>query len=336
MKKFKEAYRTILTIIVLVFIFAGFYIALQGCSDDPVTNTTGTDTSYSCGQYGTPPIRTVYPVTIPLKCEDGELLSWQQSSVIRYACLNYPEQASTENHKWPLVVFLHGSIASPMSIYTLGKEFFALRDSYQLSDSASVQGFILLSPEGRIAKPYTGPNPETGEGFHWDTWYRNPAENLDALAIDHFIDEVVATGKVDTKRIYVWGWSNGAFMTVLYSSWRSSRIAAMGQYAGANPWTRTPCPVPMSYTRQVPLYLMRNLCDALVPCSLTKEWINNLDSTNWPHVNHSLNYVGDTVSQSMPCYTDCTESMGLACDIRFPRLGPILGMLQYFKEHPLN
>lgn len=48
-------------------------------------------------------------------------------------------------------------------------------------------------------------------GFSFaDEWFRDPAENLDVKAIDHFLDEVVATGRVDPKQIYVMGWSNGA------------------------------------------------------------------------------------------------------------------------------
>jgi poly(3-hydroxybutyrate) depolymerase len=75
-----------------------------------------------------------------------------------------------------------------------------------------------------------------------DTWYRNPDENLDALAIDHFLDEVIETGLIDTDRIYVFGWSNGGYMTALYGIWRKDRIAATGQYAAADPWTQLPCP----------------------------------------------------------------------------------------------
>jgi poly(3-hydroxybutyrate) depolymerase len=33
-------------------------------------------------------------------------------------------------------------------------------------------------------------------------------ENVDADSIDHFVDEMLATGRVDRERIYVMGWSN--------------------------------------------------------------------------------------------------------------------------------
>ena len=38
------------------------------------------------------------------------------------------------------------------------------------------------------------------------------AENADAATIDHFIAAEVTTENVDTRRIYVSGWSNGAAM----------------------------------------------------------------------------------------------------------------------------
>src|SRR5439155_1470071 len=76
-------------------------------------------------------------------------------------------------------------------------------------------------------------------GTGWDNWYRqldksggavtvdgvSYPQNVDAATIDHFIDEEVATGKVDTRRIYVTGWSNGAAMGFLYALSRR-RIAA--------------------------------------------------------------------------------------------------------------
>ncbi len=322
--------------------FKWFWIVLISLS---IMNTTcrkdetkdvGEDNS-TCNEYGALPIRTVYPVTFPLICEDGEQLNYEQGSVLRHACLNYPDQADSLDYQWPLIVYIHGSLVTPMSLYTFGRDFFNLRDDFKLSNNDSIRGFITLSPEGRIAKPWTGQGPSTGEGFHWDEWYRNPDDNLDADAIDYFLNQVVSTGKVDTSRIYVFGWSNGAYMTVLYSTWRSSRIAAMGQYAGANPWSRTPCPIPMSYTRQVPLFLMRNLCDALVPCDSTKQWIDTLTANNWPFEYHNLDAVGEfTLNDS--CSTDpgCSGDMGLVEHMRWPRKTSLEFMLEYFRLHPLN
>jgi predicted esterase len=296
----------------------------------------GEDTS-TCNEYGTLPIRTVYPVTIPLICEDGEQLIYEQGSVVRHACLNYPVQADSLDYKWPLIVYIHGSLVTPMSLYTFGRNFFNLRDEFKLSNNDSIRGFITLSPEGRIAKPWTGQGPATSEGLHWDEWYRNPDDNLDADAIDNFLNQVVSTGMVDTSRIYVFGWSNGEYMTVLYSTWRSSRIAAMGQYAGANPWSRTPCPIPMNYARQVPLFLMRNICDALVPYTTSQQWIDTLIASNWPFKYHNLDAVGEfTMNDSCNTNPGCSGYKGLVEHMRWPRKTSLELMLEYFRLHPLN
>ncbi len=324
--------------------FKWFWIVLISLSiintscrkDETKDDSLGEDNS-TCNEYGALPLRTVYPVTLPLLCEDGNELTYQQGSTLRYACLNYPDQADSMDYSWPLIVYLHGSLVTPMSLYTLGRNFFNLRNDFKLSDNDTVKGFITLSPEGRIAKPWATDQPATGEGFHWDEWYRNPDDNLDADAIDNFIDQVISDGKVDTSRIYVFGWSNGAYMTVLYSTWRSSRIAAMGQYAGANPWSRDPCPIPISYTRQVPLFLMRNLCDALVPCETTNDWIDTLTVRNWPFKYHNLDAFGEfTTNDSCSTNPGCSGDEGLVEHMRWPEKTSLEFMLEYFRFHPLN
>ena len=258
---------------------------------------------------GAPPIRTAEPVSVPLYCLEGKLLVFRQSGILRYACLNAPPQSATSaGHKWPLLVYLHGSITTPESLYLEGHNMLQLHNSYVLSGDPQVQGFFILSPEGRRATPWsaTGPDaPVTGTGFHWDEWYRDSASNLDAAAIDHFVDEVVATGKIDPKRIYVFGWSNGAYMARLYGNWRGDRIAAIGQYTGANPWSRTPCPVPVQATRKVPLILLRNLCDALVPCPTTATWINTLKTLGWPFEYHNLDTAVRITTQAQ-CAQSCS------------------------------
>lgn len=325
---------------ILPLLFISFFVIKLGCDNDITEGSSGVylGLGYTgCDKFGTLPIRTVEPVTESLTCDDGIQLSFQQGSVMRYACLNYPDQADSQDYKWPLVIYLHGSLVTPTSLYHDGKDFFDLRNDTKLSFSDEVRGFIILSPEGRIAKPYNGNDPATGEGFHWDEWYRNPEKNLDAQAIDHFLDTVISLGKVDTNRIYVYGWSNGAFMTVLYSTWRSSRIAAMGQYAGANPWDRPPCPISISYSRQVPLFLLRNLCDKLVPCSETDEWIDTLTSRNWPFKYHNLDAIGYITSRdSCSTLIACNGDIGLAEHFRWPRAEPFKRMLEYFRLHPLH
>ena len=160
----------------------------------------------------------------------------------RYACLYEPPSASKET-PLPLVVFLHGSVANADSV-----RFTGLTD---LVDKARLDGkrpgFILLTPQGRYtAHFYPGID---SHGFGWDNWYRqlNPAgnqtidgttypENIDATTIDHFVAQVVASGKVDTGRIYLMGWSNGAAMAMLYALNRPW-VAATAVYSAPDPFS---------------------------------------------------------------------------------------------------
>jgi predicted peptidase len=268
------------------------------------------------------------------------LLSFNQNGVERYACLNLPAQATeAKQHsarKWPLVIYLHASLTTPESLYKEGKDLFALHDTYPLSGDATVKGFIVLSPEARRAKAWPGTKGATQTGFRWDEWYRDRESNLDAAAIDHFLDETVATNLVDEQRIYVFGWSNGSFMAALYSVWRSDRIAAVGQYAGASPWERAPCPVPLPSGPKVPLVLIRNLCDSVAPCAETSQWISQLTSVDWPFEAYSLWNDGSEAPASEPCAQNCSTQQGIKDHVRWPK-GTVLEnrLLPFFKQHKL-
>ena|SRR5579872_4469415 len=74
---------------------------------------------------GAPPIPTVAPVTLRPLCVQGETLTFDQDGVTRYACLNLPPgaQGPQVHRRWPLLVYLHGSLTTPDSLYTLGRDF---------------------------------------------------------------------------------------------------------------------------------------------------------------------------------------------------------------------
>jgi len=296
--------------------------------------------SLPCSATGAPPIRTVTPETKKVTCNGGRLFSFDQNGVVRYACLNLPAQATRApqppDRKWPLVIYLHASLTTPESLYKQGAELFALHDTFSLSDDGNVKGFILLAPEGRRAQAWPAAKGSTQTGFRWDEWYRDPEKNLDAAAIDHFLEEALATNLVDPRRVYIFGWSNGGFMAALYGVWRGERIAAIGQYASANPWARPPCPVPLPEKPHVPLILIRNLCDWVAPCEETSQWIGKLSSERWPFQSYNLWDDGSEAPASQGCLTHCGQLQGTADHYRWPR-GSVLAerLLPFFKQHPL-
>jgi predicted esterase len=198
----------------------------------------------------------------------------------RYACLYLPQKLD-EPGPLPLVVFLHPSETSAYSAILTG--LVGLIRTAALEEEH--QGFILLAPQGRYTTHgYPGYD---SKGLGWDNWYRqlSPAgprrirgtiynENVDAASIDHFVDEILATGKVDRRRIYLMGWSNGAAMALLYALNRPW-VAAAAVYSAPDPFsalfdecTQTPVAVtPAGYGQvqvfnpRVPLMHVRNDCD---------------------------------------------------------------------------
>ena len=315
-------------------------LLLAGCGAiDQKSTAPSSGAEVSCSADGAPPFTTVAPITAQPECDGGRVLSFDQAGVTRYACLNQPPQAEREpasGRQWPLLIYLHGSLVTPHSLYTFGKHLFDLHSSYPLSATPGVDGFLVLAPEGRKAQPWPSTEVQTGSGYHWDEWYRDPARNLDVLAIDHFVDEVVASGRVDPRRIYVFGWSNGAYMADLYGMWRSDRIAAIGQYAGADPWSRLPCAVTPKIERKVPLVLLRNLCDALVSCEKTDAWIKTLTEQSWPFESHSLDLLGGEAAPASTCATSCEKVRGIAEHTRWPSESVMKErLLPFLKAHPL-
>jgi len=178
-------------------------------------------------------------------CGGGELLGpWKDGDgTDRYACL-YEPASMKPGRRLALLVYLHPSLFGTWTI--AHTDLLALRDTFALGGDRAGPGFIVLAPQGRdIAHHYPWPDDK---GLGWDNWYRqlSPAgevkigatvypENVDAATIDHFITEVAHSGKVDTRRIYVTGWSNGAAMGLLYALNRPN-VAAVAVYSGPDPF----------------------------------------------------------------------------------------------------
>lgn len=236
---------------------------LLACTPDtPCTTPTGTITTPL-----TPPVCHTRSLQRPY-FDDGPPLAWTGAAGDpRAACVFVPARA-TPWARVPLLVFLHGSHGSADNLY----------DDTSLRTKAAVDGFAIAAMQGRNLH-WLGPNPA---GPHHDNQYRdlaNPASNPDVADLDHLIDTLVARGTIDPHRIYVAGWSNGAFFAQLYAIARydaatpgGNHVAAAAAYAGADPYaaatdTDPACGLAQYPTSRVPIYAIHRACDALVPCS---------------------------------------------------------------------
>jgi predicted esterase len=282
----------------------------------------------------------------------------------RDACLYEPAAASKED-PLPLVIFLHGSIATADSIRLTG--LFRLIDKADLGGKKP--GFILLAPEGRYTTHFYPGIDSNGLG--WDNWYRqlSPSgdvtvagtvyhENQDAAAIDHFVSENLASGKVDRHRIYVMGWSNGAAMAMLYALNRPW-IAAAAVYSAPDPLgafddlcTQTPVAAPphavaelQVFNPQVPLMHVRNDCDIGGICPSGSRFATRLRALS----NSALDIILDPSGRQVTaCDDTCgTDEMangkvgsiaslrGAAHHLRWPAAWNDK-MLSFLREHPLH
>ena len=249
-----------------------------------------TATADGCSPFGDAPRPIVTDVT-PLTCVGGAMMApWSDADgTPRRACVYEPASASPAK-PLPLIVYLHPSLftADTLAVATNILDYL---DTADVSGDPERPGFIVVAPEGR-ATAHFYPTPDD-QGTGWDNWYRQLdkrgrdveirgvtyLQNVDAATIDHFIDEEVATGNVDTRRIYVTGWSNGAAMAVLYGLNRR-RIAAAAPYTGPNPFEafNDPCPQePVGHrarndgelrvsNRRLPIFHVHNACDIAGIC----------------------------------------------------------------------
>jgi hypothetical protein len=243
-----------------------------------------------CTPFGNPP-RAMVPDVTPLTCVGGTMMpTWTDADgTARRACL-YDNPAATPAKPLPLIVYLHPSLFSADTLTTV-TNVLSFQQTADLTGDPTRPGFIVVAPAGRATTHYY-PVPDD-QGLGWDNWYRQLEkrgrdvvaggvtyrQNVDAAAIDHYIDAVVATGKVDRRRIYIMGWSNGAAMAVLYGLSRT-RIAAAAPYTAPNPFEAFNDPCPQEPTarrprtngqlrvanRRLPIFHLHNACDIAGIC----------------------------------------------------------------------
>jgi len=253
-----------------------------------------------CGPFGDAPRAMVTDTTV-LTCAGGTMMpSWTDADgTSRTACLYEPASASSMN-PLPLVVYVHPSLFTADTISAV-TNILSFQTTADLTGDPARPGFIVVAPEGR-ATTHFYPTPDD-QGTGWDNWYRQLekhgrdvevggttyAQNVDAAAIDHFIDAEVATGKVDPRRIYVTGWSNGAAMGMLYALNRR-RIAAAAVYTAPDAFEafNDPCPqAPVSRrarsnaeirlsNKRVPIYHVHNACDIAGICPNGEQLLGDL------------------------------------------------------------
>lgn len=137
-----------------------------------------------------------------------------------------------------------GDTATPLIIllHTYGRTGAAQNEYMGLSDLADAYGFIMVAPDGT---PSTGErNPQfwnaSAACCNWDGTGLDDSGYLSGL-----IDAVKAEYRIDEKRVFILGHSNGAFMSYRLAHDHSGTIAAIASLAGEDSLTSEAPPHPV-------------------------------------------------------------------------------------------
>ena len=268
-----------------------------------------------------------------------------------------------------MIVYLHPSLFGTETIHLTNLLHY--QDTVALRGDRHKDGYFVLAPVGRKTTHYY-PFPDQ-KGMGWDNWYRqlNPAgdvkvegttyrENVDAAAIDHFIAEELAGGKVDVNRIYMTGWSNGAAMAYLYALNRP-KIAAVAVYSAPDPFGALGDPCPQSpvtrapkndseiqiFNPGVPSMQVHSNCDVAGLCPNCEKLDSQLTRIGVSVEDYIVNTLGEQVSSCMAaCGTNPNGepsltsnplgwSLGLTNHSRWP-LSWTRTMLYFFRGNSLR
>ena len=270
-------------------------------------------------------------------------------------------------YRWLSSYTLQLSTADSVAVDT---DLLSYLSTANLSNDPSRLGFILLAPEGRNTHHYYPLTDMQGPG--WDNWYRNftlapvaadlgtALENVDAAAIDHFIDVELATGKVDANRVYLSGWSNGAAMAYAYGLDRST-IAAIGVYSAPDPWAFLidPCEqVPVVQVSKgikkilisnpaVPTYQVHNGCDLAGLCPNSERMMKRLQLIGVSVKDQIVSLASDPSNPdnqqpAKHCFSSCGSnpngSLNVLGELNHDRWPTdwTQSILDFFRTHPLN
>jgi hypothetical protein len=216
-------------------------------------------------------------------CDHPELELWQddQGALERYACVATPVGASADSRR-PLVLYFHPGGEGGADTLS-STQLVQRHEDFDLSGDPARPGFVLAAIHGRnLHHPTVAPR----DGRHHDFYFRDlsyPSNNDDMAAVDRLVASVADA--IDPNRIYVMGWSNGAFFGQLYAIARRAdkgqgfQVAAAAVFATGNPFGAiehnpfTDLDLPFAQcgleeipSSDVPILLVYRTCDLPVPC----------------------------------------------------------------------
>lgn len=157
----------------------------------------------------------------------------------------YYEEA---NRLFPIVIALHGTGGSAKQ----------MESSYGLDEEANRKGFVVVYPDGVRSDGPLGIRTWNA-GMCCDFAMEN---NVDDVAfMDKLIDQLVTDYRIDDRRIYVTGMSNGGMMAYRLACELSPRIAAIA------PVSSTMMTAQCDPGRAIPILHIHSILDKKIPYS---------------------------------------------------------------------
>lgn len=192
--------------------------------DDTGTTATGADGGATGGEGGT----TDGGTSTPPPPGVGDLtpgkttLTWNVAGQSRSIVLVVPNAITTQ--AVPLVIALHGNGDSAAN-------FVATRGLEQLAQS---KGFVVAAPQGIVQNITVG--AQTVPNVSWDAYRTLGAGNIDLALLEEIQKQLVKPGgQIDTKRVVVFGYSQGGYLSFRYGIDASAKLACAAVVAAASP-----------------------------------------------------------------------------------------------------
>lgn len=255
----------------------------------------------------------LYPAPVlagpAIDCGDGLLLNgWgvREEGFEREACYYLGDIGGPPQK--PLIVYLHGF---SQNVSSVDDSDVLTRQNDAFGDAL---GYRVVVPQGLTLQTPFGNQPG------WDATDIDLANNNDVRAIETLIAQVVARGEVDPERIYLVGYSNGAYLAGLFSFARPDVVAGIWQHAGESFFGEQGCePILPTPDALVPTFISYFDCDNLVACGQTQSWIADLESLGHDETTlQSVLLSAPDGTTATTCAQTCTDAVGFNNHITFP------------------
>lgn len=220
--------------------------------------------------------------------------TFQFNGTTRTYVLHLPATYGKHKHRVPLVLAFHGGGGRSGRFETLSR----------LSEEADKEGFIVVYPDGMLSQG----------ALSIRTWNAgrccNPKASLGRQADDvgfvsALIDDLAKTYRIDTKRVYATGHSNGAMFCYRLACELAGKIAAIAPNAGTIQ-LQQPC----QPARPVPVLHFHSKLDKNVPYQggfgtrgISNQWNPSVDSTLSVFANLAHNKAVQQTLETTPTYT---------------------------------